>query len=93
MKKVKVFFVAAALLLVTISVFASRERFLSGDLFAASNSVVVVYYPLTNNGTFVDLTTTTGRYQVTITDSHNNTYSLVTENGLHVYEPLYPVGW
>jgi len=92
MKKVKLFFISTALLLITISVFASRKTFTNDSLYASTISPVSVYYQLTNSGGWVDIANF-GNNAVTIDDSHGIKFNLVAPNVGGIYTQVYSVGW
>lgn len=81
MKKVKLYVVSAALLLLTVGVFAGRAKFVPQDVYVDRGGGV--YTKLVTNTTFNDLSTNQpiGYTQARITSSFSGvTYPLVTDN-------------
>ncbi len=92
MKKVKFFFIGATLLLMVISVFATRPRFFSAALYANNGSTT--YYPLASSGVFSNLTTNWNGSQATVTDLNGTSYGLYASTGfVGVYNPVYSLNW
>ncbi|MES1223973.1 MAG: hypothetical protein ABUT20_51235 [Bacteroidota bacterium] len=92
MNKVKMFFIAAALVLVTAGVFAGKAKFLDAQVVAYNSGN---YFPLTSSATLTDLTTTASGSQARIVSSIHPTinYSLYAFDGVSTYTPLYTTGF
>jgi hypothetical protein len=89
MKKVRTFFVATALLLVTAGVFAGKARFTDVGVYAINGSTTVQLAP---SYVTANLTTAfvTGDHQATINDINNVFYNVYTyDNVAKVFVPLY----
>ena len=78
MNKVKVFFIAAALVLVTAGVFAGKAKFVAFTLYADNGTNV--YQIAGSTSTWVDLSSTTGSTQAKIIGSAGTQYGLYTSN-------------
>jgi hypothetical protein len=87
MKKVRVFFAAAALLLVTAGVFAGKARFANIGIYAINGSTTVQLAP-----SYTNLTTSflTGDLQSNINDKAGVSYGVFTyDNVAKAFVPLY----
>ena len=91
MNKVKMFFIAAALVLTTAGVFAGKAKFVTGTLYAwdgGSN-----YYQLTPSVSLTNLATGTGT-AATITSSNGNpAYGLYSFTAPSTYSVLHTVNF
>lgn len=91
MKNVKLFFVIALLMLITVGLFAGRVKFTTGSIYAYNSTSG--YCQLTASTTLVKLTTaSTGcGAQATITNCSGVVYGLYLYSGT-TYAPLYFIG-
>lgn len=88
MNKVKMFFVAASLLLITAGVFAGRARFTTITIY--SSKTAGAYQPLASSAVLVDLTETQSGTQAKLTPSvAAGTYGLYYFVSGTTYAPLY----
>lgn len=87
MKNVKIFFVAALILLFTVGVFAGKKKFVSGTIYKYSSGSGT-YCSLAVVSNLTGLTTTSCGLQAAINDCNGNLYSLYLFNG-STYVPLY----
>ena len=94
MNKVKMFFVAASLLLVTAGVFAGKAKFITPapNLFYY-NSSVSQYYELDTNPTTSLLGYSTGGNTATITTSAGASYPLYTNTTGSTYVRVNSIGF
>jgi len=74
MKKVKLFFVIAALLLTTIGLFAGKSKFTTGSIYSYNSTSG--YCLLASGATLVNLNTTTCAIPATITNCNGVTSGL-----------------
>ena len=86
MKKIRLFFVVASLLLVTAGLFAGKLRFVTGAIYASNGTT---YFQLTNTITLLNLTTSPSGSQATITDGCGNVYGLYSFTAPSTYTALY----
>ena len=92
MNKIKMFFVAASLLLITVGVFAGRNRFTTYTIYASTtNTVSTTSYPLTGSGVSLSGNfTTLGTVQAVIPDQLTGTYGVYAyTTGSSTLTPLY----
>lgn len=88
MKKVKMFFVAASLLLVTAGVFAGKENFQTTPSNLYYNYGINQYAPLvTGGGTFSNLVISTSSATIK-SGTTTQSYSLFTNTGGSNYSPV-----
>lgn len=84
MKNFKLVFVALALVLTTVGVFAGRARFAAQDIYADVSGTKI---KLATTSSYNDLSIS-GSVQAQIVSSQGNTYNLVAKDGTS-YVPLY----
>jgi hypothetical protein len=87
MKKMKIFFAAAALTLVTAGVFAGRAKFADQGIYVSNGGS---YVELSSTYSTIGLTTV-GTEQALITDNSGVQYGVYTEVSSGVYTPLFAV--
>lgn len=88
MKKFRILFAAAALLLITAGVFAKSARFANAGLYAKSAGGT--FFQITDAETFdQDLTLTAGGTQAKIISSTNVTYTVWYDNGSGTKSAVY----
>ncbi|MHA4806563.1 hypothetical protein ACX0G9_00580 [Flavitalea flava] len=96
MNKVKMFFVAASLLLVTAGVFAGKARFDTYSLYVSNNATPTTLnsFQLTPATTvaLIDLTTSGSTGQATVTNTSGTAFKLYRVVG-STFTPLYATGW
>jgi len=87
MNKVKMFFIAAALVLTTAGVFAGKAKFDTLTLYVSNNGTSFTQISAASQD-LTGLTTTAGglNIQATIKDRNNNTYGLYAGAG---HSPVY----
>lgn len=86
MKKIKVFLLVSVLLLTTVGIWAGKNKFTTGTIYAYSG---IKFCQLTGSTNLVNLTTiSVGCIQATISDCSGNIWSLYLWNG-SAYLPLY----
>jgi len=93
MNKVKMFFLAAALVLTTAGVFAGKAKFVNYSLWAYNTTTG--YFQLESTAAaLVDLTTTAGGSQAKIVSSNHpsDNYFIYGLNGV-TYSPLYTINF
>lgn len=90
MKKVKLFFVSAALMLLTVGVFAGRTKFVNSDIYYRNGANFTQIVVTSSMPGF----TTSGTNIAKVVSSSNGTtqYELYTHNG-STYIPLYTSGF
>jgi hypothetical protein len=91
MKKMKLFFVAASLVLVTAGVFAGKAKFLESGVYYLNGSA---YTPIASSPITPFTLTNTGTSQAKLVSSEGNGYFLYTVTATSPsvqYSPLYTV--
>jgi hypothetical protein len=94
MNKVKMFFIAAAMVLTTAGVFAGKAKFQAIANIYAYNGTVG--YQLANGGINTTNLSKTGTTPATLNTSAGNNYGIyerTTPGGVLTYSPLYTVGF
>jgi len=92
MNKVKMFFIAAAMVLTTAGVFAGKARFAAAtNLYYSTNGISYFQGVGTLSGTNVVFNTTRigSSPQITFTSSGSVVYGLYQSNGGGSYSPVY----
>jgi len=81
MNKVKMFFVAAALLLTTAGVFAGKAKFVAGGIYAYNSTISSTYFPLTAGQPALGQLQLTGTNQALISDNSSQSFGVYYYNG------------